>query len=262
MTENNFKEDLKINILLVQNDLCEKSHGIAEISHMKIINDWIIEDREELVVPYLDFFVSVRYKNIINGGKKILENLLKGLLCEEENKHLRKLVHQDDLTCAFNYRKLFFDVNFLISARKSIFTLVFLDIDDFKKINDKYGHWVGSGLIKSFALNLSLLLPQDVEFYRYGGDEFVILARDMSSVQILPILENIVKVLEEKPIPLTDDRFISLCVSMGVAEYPREVQTLKDIIHLADHMMFSAKREGKRKLIGPLTASRVRKHVA
>lgn len=135
---------------------------------------------------------------------------------------------------------------------KTITAMVFLDIDNFKLINDNYGHDVGDRVLQHFAKRLKNNIRNkdrktdkyDYSIARFAGDEFVVLLYDVRSVKDL---EGILKRMSE----LFSDSYQSsekvncLTVSVGVAMYPQDAKTLSELTRCADKAMYSAKHAGK-----------------
>lgn len=209
-----------------------------------------------IVVPWRGKYLLIHYSIITpwdseqqrNLGMVLINQIIKNVLLEWENDYLEMMIYQDDLTNVFNYRRLCEDLeNHLQQDR--IFTLAFFDIDDLKKINEKHGHLVGSKVIKFIAQKLHSELGKTYHLYRYGGDEFVCLFDQLESIQVNLALDKVINALENEPY-LTDQGIsIRMGISVGVAEFPKDGKTMKEIIDLADKMMFSAKKDGKRKVI-------------
>jgi diguanylate cyclase (GGDEF)-like protein len=159
------------------------------------------------------------------------------------------LVDIDDVTGLFNQRRLFKDLEFNTRKYKETklpFSVLFIDIDHFKSVNDGSGHLVGSQLLSDLAKRLKIILRGSDTFYRYGGDEFVIILPGVSSTNGLKIGKRILKMIREKPFRVTDlkDTF-SLSASIGVATFPTHVNSVKGVLELADNMLYRAKDLGR-----------------
>ncbi len=124
--------------------------------------------------------------------------------------------------------------------------ILYLDLDDFKHINDGLGHQYGDVLLKSIAHSVQRIEGIHDTCYRMGGDEFVIII----PVEIYPRLEQIVeeiKLIFSKPWFLKDADYYCT-MSMGVAEFPAESDNVQDLIKKADIAMYEAKRSGKNRV--------------
>lgn len=209
-----------------------------------------------IVVPWRGKYLIIHYslltpwddKHQKNLGMVLINQIIKNVLLEWENDYLEMMIYQDDLTNVFNYRRLCEDLeNHLQQDR--IFTLAFFDIDDLKKINEKHGHFVGSKIIKFIAQKLHSELGKTYHLYRYGGDEFVCLFDQLASTQVNSALDKVINALENEPYLTEQGISIRMGISVGVAEFPKDGKTMKEIIDLADQMMFNAKKDGKRKIL-------------
>lgn len=106
-----------------------------------------------------------------------------------------------------------------------------IDINDFKKVNDTYGHSAGDEFLKKFAGIFQKNISNKVNFFRIGGDEFAIISRSCNKEELLRILENITEVLKKE----------NMFFSFGVAEYNSST-SLDDTLYLADKEMYKYKK--------------------
>lgn len=122
--------------------------------------------------------------------------------------------------------------------------VIFLDIDDFKIVNDLLGHDYGDDVIKTVANILRSTLPENSILARSGGDEFVILLKDIEGSQIpMEFCENILKIFKS-PIMIKGNR-VYTSASMGIAIYPSDATSSKELLSNADTAMFKSKQNGK-----------------
>ncbi len=117
-------------------------------------------------------------------------------------------------------------------------TLVFLDIDGFKTINDRFGHPVGDAILKQVIARIQSVLSKKCDIYRYGGDEFVILMR-MPANEARPEINRIVEVLDP-PFSNGSDS-VPVNLSMGAVEIPVDGNNAETLISKADIAMYAAK---------------------
>jgi len=122
--------------------------------------------------------------------------------------------------------------------------IIFVDIDDFKHFNDKFGHDIGDEVIKSVATKIKESI-RDMDFgFRYGGDEFVIMVFNQEKDIVMKIANRVF----EKITSVNDDIFGKIGVSIGVAIYPDDSKDLDEVIKLADEKLYLAKEHGKGKI--------------
>ncbi|MHB8533919.1 MAG: diguanylate cyclase domain-containing protein [Sulfuricaulis sp.] len=172
---------------------------------------------------------------------------------KDKNNELKKLYEQmathathDSLTRLLN-RKHFNDrlAETIESAKngEKTFTVLYMDLDGFKAINDAQGHRVGDQLIENTARRLEQCVRKNDLVARVGGDEFTILLRDITSFDISKVAEKIIQVMTE-PFAISGN---NLCIttSIGVATYPQDGADANTLIHSADCAMYEAKRCGK-----------------
>ena len=122
-------------------------------------------------------------------------------------------------------------------------SLLFIDIDGFKHVNDSYGHLVGDKLLKSIAQRLRHCVRKSDTVGRFGGDEFLVVLNCINSLEkVLVIAENIRSELD-KPYRF-DDLVLQLSPSIGMARYPDDGDDEQQLIQHADKAMYSAKNAG------------------
>jgi diguanylate cyclase (GGDEF)-like protein len=177
--------------------------------------------------------------------------LLKQL--SRQHDELKKLYEQmarhathDSLTDLPNRKHFYDELSETITSAKQekrTFTVLYLDLDGFKAINDDLGHAIGDQLIENTARRLEHCVRKGDMVARVGGDEFIVLLQDVASLDVSKIAEKIIENLS-KPLILAD-RSLSVTTSIGVATYPHDGADASALIHSADSAMYEAKRNGK-----------------
>jgi diguanylate cyclase (GGDEF)-like protein len=168
-----------------------------------------------------------------------------------------KLIHDlsitDDCTGLFNARYLYSSIEQEIEAASNPrvrpiqpqFSLLFMDLDHFKSINDTHGHLAGSRLLAEVGSLIKRILgPQHVGF-RYGGDEFVALLRGLDKAAATALAIWLRKQLNEMRFLTAQGLALTMNASLGLATYPEDGDNLHAIIRSADTMMYQAKAEGR-----------------
>lgn len=174
---------------------------------------------------------------------------------EEANSQLEKLSTHDPLTGVFNRRYLSvrLDEELHLAIRSQIqLTLIMLDLDNFKSINDVYGHLIGDNYLQAVGKVLKDSIPRSTDFVvRFGGDEFLIVLFDTAIEGAVIVAEQINKNIEN--INLVDDDKtldIQTTCSMGVVSLiPGKHITTEVITKLADDALYEAKKQGKNKVV-------------
>jgi len=166
---------------------------------------------------------------------------------EEEIQHLYKKAHYDALTDIPN-RYLFNEkIDKAITRAKhkhTEFVLFFIDLDDFKLINDTYGHKAGDKVLVNVVHNITSVIRKDDMLARIGGDEFALIvenAGDRSAMEALAT--KIIHAISE-PIAY-ENEMISVSCSIGICRYPKESSSKEELIHRADLAMYQVKSGGK-----------------
>lgn len=157
---------------------------------------------------------------------------------------MEELVITDDLTKLFNTRYLnrTIETEVIRSNRyHTSLSLIFMDIDYFKHINDNYGHLVGSKvLVEMGQLLINQLRTIDI-VARYGGDEFVIVLPQTSPADAVRIAERIRKAVEQNQFLKSEGYSLRMTSSFGVASYPESAKTKEDLLRVADEAMYKVK---------------------
>ena len=160
------------------------------------------------------------------------------------NESLKKKINLDPLTGI--YRKQFFDTKLKEELKENNdFTLVIVDIDNFKKVNDTFGHLVGDKVLKEFTSLIQDNLRQGDIFSRWGGEEFLILIKCYTKDTIIKKIEHIRKLIEEHQF----DSIGHLTCSFGLAISHNSADTLDTLFIRADKALYKAKKLGKNKVV-------------
>lgn len=129
------------------------------------------------------------------------------------------------------------------SGSQNTNALVFIDIDNFKSVNDELGHQAGDRLLVTIADNLNSLCPSDVQIGRLGGDEFVILSHSLSRETLMVLCDSLLK----DTVPRYDEshQYTQIGLSIGVCFYQGATYQFEEIYHHADSAMYQVKKNGK-----------------
>ena len=202
-------------------------------------------------------WVLTNVRLIENGeGPGILEGIvIDNTARREAEKKLRRsrekfreLSIRDNLTGLYNTRYLYRALDRLIAqsnASKAPFSLVFLDIDNFKKIVDGYGHLNGSQALKEVADTLKTALAEPSFGVAYGGDEFVLVLPEHEKTQAQAKVEEIRRKMRQTAYLANQGHQVKLRASFGLATYPDDAGDRTELLALADQAMFHIKATGK-----------------
>ena len=163
-------------------------------------------------------------------------------------KRIHELTIKDDCTSLYNARHMGFilDTEIYRSQRYNYeFSIVFIDLDHFKQVNDTHGHLVGSRLLAEMgeALKTNCRL---IDFaFRYGGDEFVILLPQTSKDNAINVARRLHRLIRETVWLKEDGLNITVTPSVGLAAYPADSKTKEGLLHLADEAMYLVKNTNR-----------------
>lgn len=130
------------------------------------------------------------------------------------------------------------------------FSLVFLDIDNFKDVNDNYGHTRGDEVLITFAKRVMADLRTTDMLFRYGGDEFVLLLQGIDETRGPTLVSRLLEDLRTTPFP--GDPPVTLTFSAGLAYFPHDADTPDNLLRIADERAYHSKQGGRAKVTGPL----------
>lgn len=183
---------------------------------------------------------------------KLLEALSDFAAIALENARHVKRIHEltitDDCTSLYNARHMSFilETEIYRSQRYNYeFSLVFIDLDHFKQVNDTHGHLVGSRLLAEIGNSLKARCRLIDFAFRYGGDEFVILLPQTSKENALNVARRLHKLIRSTPWLDAEGLKIRVTPSLGVASYPVDARTKEGLLHLADEAMYLVKNTNR-----------------
>ena len=161
----------------------------------------------------------------------------------------RRLAELDGVTGVYNHRHfrtlLDQEVERARRGERSV-ALVMIDIDDFKRFNDTYGHQAGDEVLRHVAQTVARVLRRSDTVARYGGEEFVVLLVDAATPEAVPVAETIRAEVEKTSLTISGMlRPLQVTVSLGVASFPADAINGPDLVAAADRGLYQAKRTGK-----------------
>jgi len=164
----------------------------------------------------------------------------------------RRLAELDGVTGVYNHRhfRTLLDQEVERARRGDRpVALVMIDIDDFKRFNDTYGHQAGDEVLRHVAQTVARVLRRSDVVARYGGEEFVVLLADAGAPEAVRVAETIRAEVEKTPVtPAGMLRPLQVTVSLGVASFPADAINGPDLVAAADRGLYQAKRTGKNRV--------------
>jgi diguanylate cyclase (GGDEF)-like protein len=157
---------------------------------------------------------------------------------------IQELTITDDVTGLYNARHLYktLETEVYRSSRFNYeFTVLFIDLDHFKQVNDTHGHLVGSKLLAEIGYLVKAQLRLIDYAFRYGGDEFVILLPQTGKDAALVVAKRLRDSLRTSMFCKEEGLNLNVRASIGVATYPHDAKTPHDVIRQADEMMYLVK---------------------
>lgn len=166
-----------------------------------------------------------------------------------DNRRLEVLAHTDPLTAVLNRRALTERLGSELERAKryeSMVSLLLIDLDHFKRVNDSYGHLVGDDVLSDIG-SILLHAVRSVDLVaRYGGEEFVIVLPETGPVGATAFAERVRELIECQPFANAGGEDLRLTASIGVSVYPSaDLDTAEDLLARADQALYRAKAEGR-----------------
>lgn len=158
-----------------------------------------------------------------------------------ERKVLTKIAFEDPLTKINN--RLAFNQRLKELREDEVVTMLFIDLNNFKLINDTQGHYIGDGVLSEVAQRLIKFTNKYVEVYRFGGDEFIMIVQESNEGKIVHLTERILSMLK-RPIKINHIPLMASC-NIGIATGYVKEENIYSLVQKANKAMYRAKAEGK-----------------
>ncbi len=213
----------------------QKTHLIKAVNTLRTSEAELREKNEEIGALYEE----------LTASEEELSSQVDTLLLKEEE--LRRLAFFDPLTGLENRNAFFQRIESFVSRceiTREKFAIIYLDMDDFKIVNDTMGHDYGDSVLKEVASRIGLHMNKRDVVARMAGDEFAIALYSIKDERTVMKCSQAIKTELEKPIVLNDLTFF-ITASMGVALYPKDGKSVKELMMNVDTAMYKGKENAK-----------------
>ncbi len=165
---------------------------------------------------------------------------------------VKEKAQRDELTGLLN-RHYFFEL-----AEKELYrstryghslSVIMLDIDYFKEVNDRYGHLSGDEVLRTLAKRMQERLRKTDIIGRFGGEEFIVILPETSLNDAINVAEDLRRSVEEEPFKLKSGEKLSVTISVGITTYQETMKSIDELIEVADQALYEAKRTGRNRVI-------------
>lgn len=223
----NIYEEQRINLLAEEAILVNRDYSEYALYKYEFETKQM-QMTEEKIHRYIMMFIIILVSSII------------WIIAHMKYMALKKLHKIDGLTKAYN--RYYFNERYkLLVESKKDFQMMMFDVDNFKQINDHYGHIYGDYVIKNIVNLCQMIIGDRGDLYRYGGEEFVVVLEGITKEETIEIAENMRKVISEHRWEAKN----KVTISIGIAE---TTETRRDILEEADKKLYKSKRTGKNKV--------------
>lgn len=236
---------------LTQTSLSVFEHFLSQLKHEQNIDNLVLE----IVCKNGEtFFASIAAKSVMSQGQFVVArnsvfNISDRIALERE---LHYIAHTDVLTGISNRRHFFKLADKKLHqahATSAQVTLLMLDIDHFKTINDQYGHDIGDMVLKKLAELIQNHITDNVLFARLGGEEFALLTTGLSEQQSLTLGNQLRDIIQSNEIEINVNKNLQFTVSIGITIGTQANINIDQILKLSDMALYQAKNQGRNKVV-------------
>ena len=210
--------------------------------------DAIKNGASDLILKPLKLYEVIFRINKVIKERSLLDERYKMI------KELKKFIIEDALTGLYNSRYFFDQLDKEIKRSDRYLhpiSLMFIDIDNFKGVNDTYGHMIGDKVLALIAKRIKACLRSNDTAYRFAGDEFTIILPETTSIEAKFVADRILAKFAHESISINDKEISEITLSIGIAEHQKNERT-QQFVHRADVTMYEAKlHEGNCVIISP-----------
>lgn len=232
-----------------------RSHSSGRLNNMPVIvvtgaND--TEAREKAFIAGANDFIAktsdhVEFLARVRAHVKLAQTIQE---LEQSRRYLKEQADTDPLTQLANRRSFFASASTNLAQMKrqgEHFSIIILDIDHFKKINDTYGHQAGDVVLQQLALVLQMAIREGDSLARLGGEEFVVASPYTNRLAAIVLSERLRKAVETSEF-VHGDNIIPVTISLGVASMGKEETDVDRLLAVADARLYLAKEKGRNRI--------------
>jgi len=210
--------------------------------------DAIKNGASDLILKPLKLYEVIFRINKVIKERSLLDERYKMI------KELKRFIIEDALTGLYNSRYFFDQLDKEIKRSDRYLhpiSLMFIDIDNFKGVNDTYGHMIGDKVLALIAKRIKACLRSNDTAYRYAGDEFTIILPETTSIEAKFVADRILAKFVHESLVVNEKEISETTLSIGITEYQMS-EGYQEFVHRADVTMYEAKRrEGNSLIISP-----------
>jgi diguanylate cyclase (GGDEF)-like protein len=229
--------------------IIKKSYNADVIIMTGYSLDYTIE--ESMARGASDLIIKpIRLEDLLLRINVVLKNRSEKKENSRKLEELTNLTIRDDLTGLFNSRQFYSHIAQEVDRSNRYFrplSLILMDIDNFKSLNDTYGHLFGDKILSGMGEIIKSAIRMQDTAYRYAGDEFTILLPETELERAIAVAERVRQAIEIETQVLSDPKSLKVTVSIGVVEYLTD-EEIKCFVHRADSAMYESKRKGRNKI--------------
>jgi len=197
------------------------------------------------------FHADINGTTIQVKGISFLVGVFRDITERQRAEQAEELASRDGLTNLYNHRRFYsFLKDEIIRTQRfnRPVSLLMLDIDHFKRVNDTYGHQAGDAIIKGLS-DLQVQQARTVDrVCRYGGEEFMVILPETDATMAMQIAERLRATVERQPFDIGGGMMVRITVSIGVATYPQQANALEEFVKAADLALYAAKEGGRNRV--------------
>ena len=194
------------------------------------------------------FHADINGTTIQVKGISFLVGVFRDITERQRAEQAEELASRDSLTNLYNHRTFYSFLKAEIIRTQRFnrpVSLLMLDIDHFKRVNDTYGHPVGDTILKGLSDLLVKQARAVDRACRYGGEEFMVILPETEVTVAMQMAERVRAAVERQPFDIGGGKNINITVSVGVVTYPQQAASLKELVKAADLALYAAKRGGR-----------------